>query len=152
MVTNSDKKSQIRARMAQSGEPFNVARRNIEAETAAPQTRHEADYQLIEVEVGEGTGTRQSYRRHLESFWGRWIIEPVVGETGTHERGHPRGAYYGVAETRRGRIAVYSGCTDPLHSPRLADYNTLAEASIPEDIRRRAAEALNQREVIHRDI
>ncbi|MGH3406435.1 MAG: hypothetical protein ACRDRJ_28630 [Streptosporangiaceae bacterium] len=107
---------------------------------------------MIEVEVGEGTGTRQSYRRHIESFYGRWIIEPVPGETTTDERGHPRSAYYGVAETRKGRIAVYVATTEPRHSPRLADYDTLAEAHVPEDIRRRAADLLNQREVIHRDI
>jgi hypothetical protein len=158
VVTNSDKRNRIRSRMADTGEPFNVARRNIEAELTASvpadasAPADDGADQLIEVEVGEGTGTHQSYRRHIESFWGRWIIEPVPGQTTTQERGHPRSAYYGVAETRQGRVAVYSAMTDPLHPPRLNDYDSLAEAQLPEDIRRRAAELLSQREVIHRDI
>lgn len=151
-MTNNDKKARMRSRMAETGEPFNVARRNSEAEMTSPASAGANDDRLIEVEVGEGTGTHQSYRRHIESFWGRWIIEPVPGETTTAERGHPLSAYYGVAETRKGRIAVYTGTTEPLHSPRLEDYETLAQAQMPEDIRRRAAKLHNQREVIHRDI
>lgn len=139
--------------MAETGEPFNVARRHIEAETAAPEPDDGTEFELIEVEVtDDDVMSFPSFRRHFESFWGRWIIEPVMGEACTAEHGHPEGAYYGVAQTRRGRIAVYEGMSNPGWPPRLADYNTLAEAHMPEDIRRRAMEVLNQREVIHRDI
>jgi hypothetical protein len=150
-VTNRDKKDSIRARMAETGEPFNVARRNVEAAACQSPVSDES-YELIEVEVGEDEGgSTYSYRRRTESFWGRWLIKPDPDTTTTAEHG-PKGAYYGVAQTRRGRIAVYTGMSNPAWRPRLADYDTLAEANMPEDIRRLAAEALGIREVIHRDI
>ena len=151
-MTNRDKKDNIRARMAETGEPFNVARRKAEAAARAQDVDSDQPYEFIEVEVGEpGHSQVTSYHRHIESFWGRWIIKPDPDTTATSERG-PKGAYYGVAQTRRGRIAVYTGMTNPAWAPRLADYDTLAEANLPEDIRRRAAGALGIREVIHRDI
>jgi hypothetical protein len=151
VMTNRDKKDSIRGRMAETGEPFNVARRNVEAAAAGQTPPSSEPYELIEVEVGESTGSVHSYRRHIESFWGRWVIRPDPDSTTTAEHG-PKGAYYGVAQTRRGRIAVYTGMSDPQWPPRLSDYDTLAEANMPEDIRRLAAEALGIREVIHRDI
>jgi hypothetical protein len=150
-MTNRDKNDSVRGRMAETGEPFNVARRNVEAAAAGQSPVGDESYELIEVEVGESTGSVHSCRRHIESFWGRWVIRPDPDTTGTAEHG-PKGAYYGVAQTRRGRIAVYTGMSDPRSRPRLADYDTLAEANLPEDIRRLAAEALGIREVIHRDI
>jgi hypothetical protein len=150
VVTNRDKKDSIRGRMAETGEPFSVARRNVEA-TACQGPVSDESYELIEVEVGESTGSVHSCRRHVESFWGRWVIRPDPETTRTAEHG-PKGAYYGVAQTRRGRIAVYTGTSNPRWRPILADYDTLAEANMPEDIRRLAAEALGIREVTHRDI
>ena len=41
-VTNSDKKDRIRERMAETGEPFNVARRNVEAATARQEPGSES--------------------------------------------------------------------------------------------------------------
>jgi hypothetical protein len=150
-VTNRDKKDGVRARMAETGEPFNVARRNVESAGGESPVGDEP-YELIEVEVGDDQdGSTYSYRRRTESFWGRWVIRPDPETTTTAEHG-PKGAYYGVALTRRGRIAVYTGTSNPAWRPRLADYDTLAEANMPEDIRRLAAEALGIREVIHRDI
>jgi hypothetical protein len=139
--------------MAETGEPFNVARRNVEATAAHQDPGSDQPYELIEVEVGErGPSQVLSYRRHAESFGGRWVIKPDPDTTGTAERGHPDGAYYGVAQTRQGRIAVYAGMSNPGWPPVLKDYDTLAEAHMPEDIRRLAAEALGIREIIHRDI
>jgi hypothetical protein len=152
-VTNSDKNDRIRGRMAKTGEPFNMARRNVEATAARQDPGSDQPYELIEVEVGErGPSQVSSYRRHTESFWGRWVIRPDPDTTGTAERGHPRGAYYGVALTRQDRIAIYRGTSNPRGTPVLADYDTLAEALMPEDIRRLAAEELGIREIIHRDI
>jgi len=150
-MTNRDKKDSIRGRMAETGEPFNVARRNVEAAAAGQSPLSGEPYELIEVEVGESTGSVHSCRRHIESFWGRWVIRPDPDTTTTAEHG-PQGAYYGVAQTRRGRIAVYTGMSNPQWRPRLSDYDTLAEANMPEDIRQLAADALGIREVIHRDI
>lgn len=152
-MTNRDQKDRIRERMAQTGERFSVARRAAapDAETRTPDPGQ--PYELIEIEVGEHDPARSvSYHRHTESFWGRWIIQPDLETTRTAERGHPRGAFYGVAQTRRGRIAIYTGMTNPQWAPRLDDYDTLSEAQMPQDIRRRAAEILGVRETRHRDI
>ena len=154
VVTNHDKKDSIRERMADTGEPFNVARRKIE-EAASGQTSDDADpYELIEVEVGDQNGPPRgaALRRHTESFWGRWIIKPDPDTTGTIEPGHPEGAYYGVAQARRGRIAVYTAMSNPLWPGRLEDYDTLDEAGMPADIRGQAAKVLGTWKVIHRDI
>ena len=44
-MTNRDKKDSIRGRMADAGEPFNVARRKVEAAAAGPLS--EAEFQEI---------------------------------------------------------------------------------------------------------
>lgn len=158
-MTNRDKKDSIRDRMAETGEPFSVARRNLGAAAARPAAESEDGWELIEVEVATIEEEKQKgphYRRHVETFWGRWVIEPDPETTRSALPPYPdrsEGIYYGVAQTRRGRIAVYKASSDsPRWPPRLEDYDTLAEAQVPEDIRGRAAVALGIREVIHRDI
>ncbi len=163
-MTNRDKKDSIRGRMADTGEPFNVARRKVEAAAAGQVPEGEDPYQLIEVEVGCDLGLglvdidgRPVDRRHVETFWGRWILTPDPEKTRTvipGIPGHgPEGAYYGVAQTRRGRIAVYRGF-DSLDLPwgELYDYDTLDDAQLPADIKGQVDAALGDQEVIHRDI
>ena len=145
--------------MADTGEPFNVARRKVEAAAAGQVPEGANPYQLIEVEVGsdadllDADGNRVD-RRHVETFWGRWILAPDPEKTRTAIRGHlPEGAYYGVAQTRLGRIAIYSGIAG--HNPpveELNDYDTLDDAQLPADIQGQVDAALGIREVIHRDI
>ena len=121
-MTNRDKKDSIRDRMADTGQPFNVARRKAEAAAAGQRSPHRrGPDQLIEVEVGTDarpptpqTGTfpgRPPSPRRIETFRGRWVIEPdperVYPRPVPH--GSNRSVYYGVAQTRRGRIAVYRG-------------------------------------------
>ena len=155
-MTNRDKKDSIRGRMADTGEPFNVARRKVEAAAADDLLLEGEDpYQLIEVEVGTDDPGRPPNPRHFETFWGRWIIAPDPAK-------RHKVAYYGVAQTPRGRIAVYRGLADPDWEGEaqdypswvgeLNDYDTLADAEMPEDLRRKVAAALGVREVIHRDI
>jgi hypothetical protein len=153
-VTNRDKKDSIRGRMADTGEPFNVARRKVEAAAAGSTPESEDPWELIEVEVATvDKGQKGPYhRRHIETFWGRWVIEPDPEKTRSALPGHPEGAYYGVAQTRRGRIGVYMAMADPSFPARLEAYDTLDQARVPEDIRRQAAAVLGIREVIHRDI
>src|SRR5580704_2205522 len=109
-VTNRDKKDSIRGRMADTGESFNVARRNVEAAAAGQVPRGEDPYQLIEVEVGTDANfpDRPAHPRHFETFWGRWIIAPDPEKTRPVGPGQSARVYYGVAQTRRGRIAVYT--------------------------------------------
>lgn len=57
-----------------------------------------------------------------------------------------------MAQTRRGRIAVYTAMSNPLWPGRLEDYDTLDEAGMPADIRGQAAKVLGTWKVIHRDI
>jgi hypothetical protein len=177
-VTNRDKKDSIRGRMADTGESFNVARRKVEAAAAGQVPEGEDPYQLIEVEVG--TDAKFPYRplnpRHIETFWGRWIIAPDPERLYPLPSGSLRSAYYGVAQTRQGRVAVYmrvvyrakeyasiaeesiaedapawqSVAKDgPVWEGRLFDFDTLADAhKLPKDIYDQAARAL----VLHRDI
>jgi hypothetical protein len=151
-VTNRDKKDSIRGRMADTGEPFNVARRKVEA-AAGQVPEGEDPYQLIEVEVGSDSHD-PTQRRHIETFWGRWIIEPDPEKTRPAFRSHsPRNAYYyGVAQTRRRRIAVYKGLVGLNPEGELNDYDTLADAQLPADIKRQVDAALGIWEVAHRDI
>jgi hypothetical protein len=152
-VTNRDKKDSIRGRMADTGEPFNVARRKVEAAAVGQAPEGEDPYQLIEVEVA--SGRLQNEGTHIETFWGRWILAPDPEKTRTVVPSRPPDdAYYGVAQTRRGRIAVYRGLDTPgLPWGELNDYDTLADAQLPVDIRRQVNAALGiQEEVIHRDI
>jgi hypothetical protein len=162
-VTNRDKKDSIRGRMADTGESFNVARRNVEAAAAGQVPRGEDPYQLIEVEVGTDANfpDRPSHPRHFETFWGRWIIAPNPEKTRPVGPGQSARVYYGVAQTRRGRIAVYTAEDNPAHEGelkdlmregKLNDYETLADAQLPPDIKRRVAVALGIREIVHRDI
>ena len=116
---------------------------------------------MIEVEVGSDLNLKTERgrvdRRHIETFWGRWILAPDPEKTRStipSPHGHgPAGAYYGVAQTRRGRIAVYREI-DALELPfaELNDYDTLDDAQLPADIKRQVDAALGTREVIHRDI
>jgi hypothetical protein len=177
-VTNRDKKDGIRARMADTGESFNVARRKIETAAAGQIPETENSYQLIEVEVGTDAKfpDRPLNPRHVETFWGRWIIAPDPERLYPLPSGSLRSACYGVAQTRQGRIAIYlrvvykakdypsaaeeSIAEDapiwqslakegPVWEGQLFDFDTLADAhQLPDDIYRQAAPAL----VVHRDI
>jgi hypothetical protein len=112
--------------MADTGEPFNVARQNVEAAATALDPEGEDQYRLIEVEVGTDAGIvdhktgkfadRPPNPRPVETFWGRWVIEPDpervypdLDPTGVPGARSNRSVYYGIAQTRRGRIAVYRG-------------------------------------------
>ncbi len=97
----------------------------------------------------------------LETFWGRWIIAPDPAKTRPLGPGQSARVCYGIAQTRRGRVAVYTVKDNPAHEGELRDrmregelndYDTLADAQLPPDIKRQAAAALGIREVIHRDI
>jgi hypothetical protein len=177
-VTNRDKKDSIRGRMADTGEPFNVARRKVEAAAAAQVRDGEDPYQLIEVEVGTDAKfpDRPLNPRHTETFWGRWIIAPDPERLYPLPSGSLRSACYGVAQTSQGRIAVYMRVVyrakdypsiaaesiaqdapvwqsiakdGPVWEGRLFDFDTLPDAhQLPEEIYRQVAPAL----VIHRDI
>ena len=66
-MTNRDKKDSIRGRMADAGEPFNVARRKVEAAAAGPVS--EAEFQEI-----KRTGRYDLSNRELT------MLPPEIGQ------------------------------------------------------------------------
>ena len=89
-----------------------------------------------------------------EVFIGRWLMDPDSEQARTNLDGYDRNARWGVALTKRGRIAVYAGHRSRLHAARLTVFSSLEEAAqeLPPNITREAAAALGQHRVVHRDI
>ena len=85
-------------------------------------------------------------------FRGRWLVEPDIDKT---QAGLDEGAYWGVALTKRGRIAVYRAHVNQEWAASLSDYDTLDNAiadDLPEAIIAMAKQALRQAHVMWRDI
>jgi hypothetical protein len=98
----------------------------------------------ITVEVGQPSLT--------VGFTGRWLVEPDPDST---RGGNDAGAYWGVALTQRGRIAVYVAHVNERWPASLNDYDSLdaaANADVPEEIIALAASELGETRVIWRDI
>jgi hypothetical protein len=98
----------------------------------------------ITVEVGEPSLKM--------GFTGRWLVEPDLDET---RAGNDAGAYWGIALTRRGRIAVYTAHVNERWPASLSDYDSLnaaADDDVPEEIIARAAAELGETRVLWRDI
>lgn len=94
--------------------------------------------EAIVVWLGEGELAREA------EFVGRWLLEPDEDETRTGEADHDAGAYYGVALTQRGKIAVYCAHCNDGWAPRLNVYDSFDDAGrnyIPKDILASAASA-----------
>jgi hypothetical protein len=88
--------------------------------------------ETIRVEVG---GHHNSYRP--VEFEGRWLVEPNPEETRTTEAGYDAGAYWGVALTKRGNIAVYTAHVNDGFDAILTPYGSFEEAEaegVPADI------------------
>ena len=111
--------------------------------TEPPQLQDD-ELEEIQVTVGE--------RNRAEAFAGRWLVEPDADETRTGEEGHDAGAYWGVALTKRGSIAVYTAHCNDRWPATLEVFGTLDAADLPEDIKADAAAALGREHVIYRDI
>ena len=85
-------------------------------------------------------------------FRGRWLVEPHPDRT---QAGLEEGAYWGVALTKRGRIAVYRAHVNKEQPASLSDYDTLDNAiadDLPEGIIAMAKKALGEADVVWRDI
>jgi hypothetical protein len=114
-------------------------------ERAVPPPPADLPYEEIRVNTGE------NYQR-TEAFTGFWLVEPDDHETRTSQKGYDPEAYWGVALTKRGQIAVWTAHC--LHGfPGTLDvYASLDDAPLPEDIKADAANELGQEHVIYRDI
>ena len=83
-------------------------------------------------------------------FRGSWLVEPDINKTQAGAE-----AYWGVALTKRGRIAVYRAHVTDEWPASLSDYDTLDNAiadDLPEQIIARTKEALGRAHVMWRDI
>lgn len=72
MTSNHDRKTEIRARMARTGEPYNVARRAIENETVTEPAGVTVEAGVPAEELGVGalpTGATPARRAHAEAVW-----------------------------------------------------------------------------------
>jgi hypothetical protein len=94
-------------------------------------------------------------RPYEATFVGRWLLWPDETETRTGEPGYDAGAYYGVALTRRGNIAVYMRHVNDGFAPILNTYRSFEEAEeegIPGDILAMAASEISDGYVQKLDI
>jgi hypothetical protein len=110
----------------------------------APPIIDEEDLEEIRVTIGE--------HNRAEAFAGRWLVEPDRDETRTGEEGYDAGAYWGVALTKRGSIAVYTAHCNEGWPATLEVFGSLDATELPEDIKADASAALGQEHVIWRDI
>ena len=102
------------------------------------------DMQEITVEVGEPALT--------VGFTGRWLVDPDPDET---RGGSNTSAYWGIALTRRGRIAVYTAHVNDGWPAVLRDYDSLdraADDGVPEHLIILAAAELGEQRVLRLDI
>jgi hypothetical protein len=112
-------------------------RRYVEEE----EQKEQAGMESIEVDVW---GPEE--RPYQKAFVGRWLVPPNETETRTEEPGYDAGAYYGVALTRRGNIAVYSRHVNDGFPPILTAYGSFDEAEedgVPGDILAMAASEIS---------
>jgi len=100
----------------------------------------------ITIDVGEP--------RLTVGFTGRWLVDPDADDTRTAEPGYDAGAYWGIALTKRGRIAVFTAHCNDRRPASLHDYDNLdqAAAHVPADIIAMAAAELGETRVLWRDI
>ena len=85
-------------------------------------------------------------------FTGRWLVYPDPEET---RGGNDAGAFWGVALTARGRIAVYAAHVNEAWPAVLEDYDSLdlaADDDVPDHIIALAAAELGEQRVLRRDI
>jgi hypothetical protein len=97
----------------------------------------------IEVEIGD-----RNDNRWTEVFAGRWLIYPEDG----NRFGADAGAAYGIAQTKRGKIAVYCYHVNERWAPSLEVFDSLDEVDLSEEALAIAAAELGEKRVIRRDI
>jgi len=121
-------------------------RRYVEQEDQKERT----DMERIEIELW---GPEE--RPYQAAFVGQWLLWPDEDETRTGEPGYDLGAYYGVALTQRGNIAVYIQHVNDGFAPRLKTYHSFEEAEkdvMPGDILAMAASEISDGYVQKLDI
>jgi post-segregation antitoxin (ccd killing protein) len=81
-------------------------------------------------------------------FEGRWLVYPDPDDSRAESDDWDAGAYYGVALTGRGRIAVYAQHVNERWPAELNDYDELDDVpaeELPDNLRELAAEKLGEK-------
>ncbi len=102
--------------------------------------RKEGGMEAIQVPIGD------RYNPRLVEFDGRWLVDPEPDYTRTAEPGYDAGAYYGVAFTKRGQVAIYVAHCNGGFDPSLNTYPSLQAAEedgLPKDIVAEARRAVD---------
>jgi len=92
-------------------------------------TAKDQDFEVLVVETGDG-------RQRTERFMGRWVVAPD-NNSRSSELGVDAGSCYGVADTAKGRIAVWVYHVNDGFAAQLNAYDDIEEAiegGLPEDI------------------
>jgi hypothetical protein len=101
------------------------------------ELREQVGLENIVVELAHSSGHGWEETAYEAQFVGRWLLDPEIDETKTAEPGYDAGAYYGVALTERGNIAVYTRHVNDRFAPILKVYGSFEEAEqkgVPADI------------------
>ena len=130
-----------------SGLITEAVRRYTEEEERKEQTKMETieTVEPIEVELAGRRGRDWEATAYKAQFVGEWLLDPDPDGTRTGEPGYDAGAYYGVALTERGNIAVYTRHVNDGFAPTLNVYDTFEtaeESGEPADILATAANAM----------
>jgi len=99
-------------------------------------TQDEITYETLSVWVGEDG--------HEERFRGRWLVKPDPDETRSGDEGYDAGAYFGVAQTAKGKVAVFVAHCNERWPAKLTAFSSLEEAELPRTIDQAARAALGQ--------
>ena len=130
------------------GEPVGLGPGSPPIEAAREHIRKMGrDMEQITVDIGEP--------RLTVGFTGRWLVEPDPDQTRASRRGYDADAYWGVALTRRGRIAVFAASSRDRWAASLQAYDSLDAAAnngVPEDLIALATAELRRTRVLWRDI
>jgi len=149
IASDEDNKVEFRPSLDQASSmpPPNLTTQSSRAIIESRDSHLGEDYERIVVYVGEPPAP--------EAFNGTWLVAPDEDETRTSEDAYDAGAYWGVALTQRGKIAVYIAHVNERWAASLKVYDSLDEAEldeVPRDILAKAAIELGEERVIWRDI
>jgi hypothetical protein len=134
-------------RVASEQASANLTKQPLRSVAVSPELKSAEDYERIELYVDEPEVP--------VAFIGKWLVEPDEDWTRTGEEGYDAGAYWGVALTQRGKIAVYRAHVNGRWPASLDVYDSLDHADsngVPQDILAKAAIGLGEERVIWRDI
>jgi hypothetical protein len=150
-VREADKELWEKAEKLAGGSVSSLLTEALKRYVEEEERKEQVGMENIEVELWDRV-VEIPYRAQ---FVGRWLLYPYPDETRTGEPGYDAGAYFGVALTQRGNIAVYTSHVNDGFPPELRTYNSFGEAEeegVPGDILAMAASEMGAEYVQKLDI